>query len=171
MRIMAADAAFAGHHGLVFKPHALGFFVDILVAFKTDFVAGFFKNRFVIRGVRIVALQTIAFGHNFMGTAGFFGQHRLVTAAAQLGDIRGQQHFVGRGVRIVAVGTFAGFDGCMNGTALEGFLKRFVTLQAYFTLGPGFQLEFAGRHSRRRNHKRTRQAKGDNDRKAKIYTD
>ena len=59
----------------------------------------------------------------------------------------------------------------MNGTALKGFLKRLMTLQAYFTLGPGFQLEFTGRHSRRRNDKRTRQAKGENDCKAIIYTD
>ena len=60
--------------------------------------------------MRIVALQTIAVGHNFMGAARFLGQHLFMTAAAKLGNIRGQQHFVGRGVRIVAVGTFAGFD-------------------------------------------------------------
>jgi len=110
MRIMAADAAFAGHHGLMFKPHSLGILVDILVAFKTDFVPGFFKNKFVVRGMRIVAFQTIAFGHNFMAAACFLRQNLFMTTAAKLGYIRGQQHFVGRCMRIVAVGTFPCFD-------------------------------------------------------------
>lgn len=95
MRIMAADAPFAGRHGLMFKPHFLGFFVDILVAFKTDFIPGFFKNKFVIRGMRIMAFQTIAFGHNFMGAACFLGQNLFMTAAAKLFDIGGQEHLMG----------------------------------------------------------------------------
>jgi len=59
----------------------------------------------------------------------------------------------------------------MNGTAFHGFLKRLMTFQAYCSLGPGLEFEFAGWPSRCRNDKRTCQAEGDSDRKAKIYTD
>ena len=149
---MAADAPFAGHHGLMFKPHGIGFLADILMAFKTDFVPGFFKNKFVIRGVRFMAFQTITFGYNFMGAACFFGQHLFMTTAAKLGDIRSQEHLVGGCMRIVAVGTFTGFYRRVDGTAFQGFLKRLVTLQANFPLGSGFKLELPGRHSRRSNH-------------------
>jgi hypothetical protein len=56
----------------------------------------------------------------------------------------------------------------MNGTAIQGFLKRLVTLQAYGCFSPGPEFELAGRQSRRCNDKRTRQAKGANDRMAEM---
>ena len=138
MGVVAADAPCAGHQGLMLKPHGLGFFADILVAVKTDLIARFFKYEPVIRGMRFMTFQALAFGYNFMAAAGVFGQHLLVTAAAKLRDIRGQEHFMGRGMRIVTVGTLPGLNRGVNGTAFKGFLKIRVTLQAYFSLGPGF---------------------------------
>jgi hypothetical protein len=51
---MTADAALAGHHGLMLKPHTLGFFVDILVALIADLIAWLLENELVIRGMGFV---------------------------------------------------------------------------------------------------------------------
>lgn len=39
MGIVAVEAFFALYEGLVFKPHAVGFPADILMAFETKFVS------------------------------------------------------------------------------------------------------------------------------------
>ena len=107
---MTADAALTGHHGLMLKPHTLGFFVDILVALIADLIAWLLENGPVVRGMGFVAFQAFAPGYDFMAAAGFGGQNLFMAAVAKLGNIRGQQHFMGRCMRVMAVGTVAGFD-------------------------------------------------------------
>ena len=107
---MTADAPLAGHHGIMLKPHSSGRFVDVLVAFIADLIAWLLENEPVIRSVGIVAFQALAPGDDFMAAACFFGQHLFMAAAAKIGDIRGQQHLMGGCMRIMAVGTVAGFD-------------------------------------------------------------
>ena len=80
-----------------------------------------------------------------MAAARFLGHHLCMTAAAKLCNIRGQELLMGRCMRIVTVGTFAGFDGGVHSATFQGFLKGLMTLQANFSLSPGFELEIAGR--------------------------
>jgi hypothetical protein len=68
-----------------------------------------------------------------------------VAAEAQFIGVQGQQIFVGRGVRIVAAGALAGFQGRVHRSTFNCLLKRHMTFQAKFAFGAGFEFELAGR--------------------------
>lgn len=93
----------------------------------------------------IMALGTIAFGDDAVSAACILRQHVLVAAEAQVGGFGGQQFFMGRCMRIVAGGTFAGFCQRVHRATFDGLAKRFVTFQANLALGAELEFEFVSR--------------------------
>ena len=115
---------------------------NIFVAIKTEFIPCFQKDKFVSRGVGIVAFYTIAFHHNFMTAFGIFRHDPFMTLIADLVWILAQQLSMGRGMRVMAFGAFSGFHRSMDKWIFKFFLEGIMAFETEFPLGARFQLEF-----------------------------
>ena len=156
MGIVAAQTAFALLQGFMLEGSLICLCSDILMTFDTEGVAGFDENKRVIRSMGIVAGDAIAFYDNLVGAAGLIRHHFLVATVAQCGDIGNQKIFVGRRMRIMAAGTFTGFEQRMHRRAFERFLKRFMTPQAFRATCSGLKLHLMRCMQRGGDKKRNR---------------
>lgn len=95
--------------------------------------------------MRIMALGTIALADDTVAAARILRQYVFVAAEAQIGGFGGQQVFMGRRMRVVAGGTFAGFGQRMHRATFDGLAKRFVAFQANLAFGAGLEFERVGR--------------------------
>jgi hypothetical protein len=102
---------------------------NIFVAIKAEFVPRFQKDKLVPGGMRIMALYTIAFHHNFMTAPGILGDDPSMTLIADLVRIFIQQLSVGRGVRIMAFCALSRLHRSVHKWILELFLKSVVAAQ------------------------------------------
>jgi hypothetical protein len=141
MRIVTPDTSF--FHRTVLELCFGNGIPDIFVAIKTEFIPCFQKDKFVLGGMGIMALYTIAFHYNFVAALGIFRHDPFMTFIADFVRIFAQQLSVGRGVRIMTFRAFSRLHRSVHKWVFEFFPKMIMTPQAQLPLGIRFQLEFA----------------------------
>ena len=80
---MAVQTAFILIQRLMVELNGLCLGADIFVAFETQFIAGFVKNKTIARSMGVVAGDAIAFNDVLVGAARFLRYLVFVAAAAQ----------------------------------------------------------------------------------------
>jgi hypothetical protein len=99
VRIMAVQASL--FHRTMFKFDFSNCLADRLMAIEAEFVSGFYKNEFMIRGMGIVTFHALTFDDHFVGAPGLLGYHGLVAVVADLIGIGSQQLSMRGRVRIM----------------------------------------------------------------------
>lgn len=72
MGVMTVETPLVLEQRFMPKPDSFGFIADLFMTFNTELIPSFCENKFVIRGMGIVACYTLAFGYHLMGTERLF---------------------------------------------------------------------------------------------------
>jgi hypothetical protein len=141
MRIVARDASFL--HRIMFKFDLLYCIKLVFMAAVTQIVAALEQIELVVRGMRIMTLNTFAFESDLVGAARVILQYPFVARNADLAYLCRQLFWKVRCVGTVTRYTPRFIDRRMDKGFFQEILERRVACQADFLLCARLQPEFS----------------------------
>jgi hypothetical protein len=140
VRIVAVQTS--GGYGPVFVFRLVYGVAQFFVALKAQLVPRELKVEFIGRSMGIMTFDATALGNRLVAALCLLGYYRGMTGIAYFTCFCRQKLAMRRRMWAMTTDAFPLPERCMHVGALQLFREGHVASQAYFTLGPGFQLEF-----------------------------
>jgi len=142
VRIVAVQTALVLLQRFMLVLRVLSHGTDVLVAFDTQCIAGFFENEPVIRPVGIMTGLAVAFNDHLVSAARLIRYDLLMATAAKCIDVGNQQIFMVGRMGVMTGRALSFSKQWVHGSLLDRFLQFLMTFQTLGALSTGLKLNF-----------------------------